>query len=244
MAEPGSIPTNQAPEKQTTSLEVQPAKTSEPAKKETEAERSEERETGRLEAFSDGVFAIAITLLILEIKLPPLQNDELALLRTLGQQWPAFLSYVISFLTILIMWINHHTIFKLIRRTDHVFLFLNGLLLMFVTFVNYPTALLAEYIETPAERVAAAVYSGTFVVIAILYNLLWRYASHQQRLLSRSASHKLAETITRQYQLGPVYYLLAFVLAFVSVPASIFVNALLAIYFAFTGRLNNKPAKR
>ena len=94
--------------------------------------QSEEKETGRLEAFSDGVFAIAITLLILQIPLPDLTNNVPDLLTQLANQWATYLAYIVAFLTILIMWVNHHIIFRLIHRTDQLFLILNGLLLMVV----------------------------------------------------------------------------------------------------------------
>lgn len=207
--------------------------------------RSEEKETGRLEAFSDGVFAIAITLLILQIPLPAVTKNGPSLLTLLGGQWALYLAYVVSFMTILIMWVNHHTIFRLIHRSDQFFLVLNGLLLMVITFVNYPMAILAESLQgqdlhkgglISDQKTAALFYSGTFIVIAIIYNVLWRYASHNRRLLSRSADPLIVETITRQYRFGPLFYVASFLLAFVSVWASLGLNLLLAIYFAFTGR--------
>lgn len=207
-------------------------------------ERNEEKETGRLEAFSDGVFAVAITLLIFQIPAP--KGDSL--LQQLGGQWPFYAAYVVSFLTILIMWVNHHALFRLIHRTDRLFLMLNGLLLMLITFVNYPTAVLAEYIQQQENgRIAAMLYSGTFVITAILYNLLWRYASANHRLLSKRADSVLVATITKQYRFGPLYYLIAFLLAIVYAPASLAANMLLALYFVFTGRAKSPkdalPAK-
>lgn len=210
----------------------------------------EEKETGRLEAFSDGVFAIAITLLILTIPLPKVPSDDPpGLLSEILGRWPSFLAYVLSFVTILIMWINHHAIFKIIRRTNHAFMMINGLLLLMITFINYPTALLAETLGegipsgtsllqgTPDQKGAALFYSGAFVVTAILYNVLWGYAARNGRLLARDHDRALVQLITRQYRLGPVYYLVAFLCAFVSAPASIAVNILLAVYFSFTGTL-------
>lgn len=208
-----------------------------------EQDRGEEKETGRLEAFSDGIFAVAITLLVLEIKLPSASQTGLAL--WVLAQWPSFLAYFISFMTILIMWINHHAIFKLIHRADHTFLIINGLLLMLITFVNYPTVVLAEHIQAHAQNdqiFAAALYSGTFIVISIVYQALWRYATFKRRLLSKKADPALIATITRQYRFGPLFYLVAFGLAFVSVWASVAVNGGLAVYFAFTGQAK-RPAR-
>src|SRR5262245_58066326 len=103
----------------------------------------EVKETARIEAFSDGVFAIAITLLVLDMKVPGSKDlpADVRLISVLGRQWPTYLAYVTSFLTILIMWVNHHRLFQHIKRTDNPFLMLNGLLLMGVTIVPFPTGL-------------------------------------------------------------------------------------------------------
>jgi len=146
-----------------------------------------------------------------------------------------FAAYLTSFATILVMWVNHHKLFNLIRRTNDTFLFLNGLLLLFVTFVPFPTALVSAYLLHPQARTAAAVYTGTYEAIAITFNLLWNYASARRRLLGSRASPAEVDAITRQYRVGPVSYLAAFVLSFVSVPASLGICMLLAVFFAFTG---------
>jgi uncharacterized membrane protein len=196
----------------------------------------EEKETGRVEAFSDGVFAIAITLLVLELKVPRHEATEAAgLADALMKQWPSYLAYITSFVTILIMWVNHHRLFKLITRADNVFLFLNGLLLLFVTLVPFPTALLAEYIEHPDGKTAAVVYSGTYLAIALSFNLLRRYAWVKGKLLGKQSDAVLAEAISRQYAFGPLMYGVAFVLAFFSVVASVGVCMALAVFFAFSG---------
>jgi len=130
-----------------------------------------------------------------------------------------------------------HKMFRLIRRSDHVFLMISGLLLMFVTLVPFPAALLAEHIAQPGGSTAAAVYSGTFVFIAILLNVLWRHASHDGRLLARDHNREGAATITKQYRFGPVLYLAAFALAFVSVPASVGLCGCLAAFFALPPRV-------
>jgi uncharacterized membrane protein len=213
--------------------------------------QSEEKETGRLEAFSDGVFAIAITLLILQIPLPDLTKSAPDLLTQLGNQWATYLAYLVSFMVILVMWVNHHIIFRLIHRTDQLFLILNGLLLMVITFVNYPMAVLARSLQESNvhqdrlmsdQRTAALLYNGTFIVIAIIYNVLWRYASHKQRLLSKSADSLLVETINKQYRFGPLFYVAAFLLAILSVWGSLVLNLLFAVYFAFAGRAKSPPA--
>jgi uncharacterized membrane protein len=196
----------------------------------------EEKETGRIEAFSDGVFAIAITLLVLDIKVPRELPESARLLDALGAQWPAYFAFVTSFATIGIMWINHHRLFNLIKRSDQLLLVLNGLLLMGITFIPFPTALLAEYIEQRDKHIAAMIYSGTFIVTAILFNLLWHYASHKNRLLDPQSDPLAVRSISRQYAFGPLVYLVAFGLAFFSAEASLALNMLLAVFFAVPGK--------
>src|SRR5256886_1464698 len=127
------------------------------------------KETGRIEAFSDGVFAVAITLLVFDLKVPPQSALEAISVAGLGkvlyEQWPSYLAFITSFATILIMWVSHHSIFKLVDKSDKPFLFANGLLLMLVTVVPFPTSLVSEYLTTPAAATACAVYAGIFVVI-------------------------------------------------------------------------------
>ncbi|MDQ3811805.1 MAG: TMEM175 family protein [Chloroflexota bacterium] len=200
-------------------------------------------ETARIEAFSDGVFAIAITLLIIEVRVPELADDArsaVGLFEALVRQWPSYLGFLISFVVIGIMWANHHNIFKYIRRSNHVFVMLNVLLLMCVAFVPFPTAVLAEYLQEPGARVtAAALYSGTYTVTAIVYNALWRYAAMNGRLLGAHTDPVLVRAITRQFLIGPVLYAASTALAFVSVPASLAVHGLLAILY-----LLPNPARR
>jgi len=197
-----------------------------------------QKETGRVEAFSDGVFAIAITLLVLDLKVP--KSAELgakSLWAALGAQWPTFLAYLASFATILVMWVNHHKMFNSIHRVDDVFLFLNGLLLLFVTFVPFPTSLVATYLTCPQGRSAAAIYAGTYEALAICFNLLWNHAARNGRLLGLHSSTTQVQAITRQYRTGPLLYIGALLLAFFSAEASFAYCLLLAVYWAFTGSL-------
>ena len=141
-----------------------------------------------------------------------------------------------SFLTILVMWINHHRLFRQIKRSDHLFLILNGLLLMSITVVPFPTSLLAEYIESNEARVAAITYAGTFVVIAILFNRLWRYASASGRLLGKDHDVEVARGITEQYRFGPLMYAVITVIAYFSALISFILCLLLAVFFAIPKR--------
>src|SRR4030095_5462388 len=134
-------------------------------------------ETARLEACSDGVFAIAITLLVLDLKVPRELGQERTLDQALVAQWPAYVAFLSSFLTILIMWVNHHRMFTLIGRADDRLLFYNGLLLLGVTLVPFPTSLVAEYLRHEGQRVAALVYNGTFIFLGMCFNMLWRRAA-------------------------------------------------------------------
>src|SRR4051812_23399762 len=174
------------------------------------------RDATRLEAFSDGVIAIAITLLVLEIHVPSTEeitsNSELW--HALGDLWPSYVGYLISFFTIGIMWANHHRIFSFIDEVDHNLIVLNLLLLLCIGVIPFTTDLLAEYLGKPGERTATVVYTGWFFVTAITYNVLWRYARQNQYLLGPDADQPVIDTITSRFRLGPPSYLISFLLAF------------------------------
>ena len=196
-------------------------------------------ETARVEAFSDGVFAIAITLLVLEIRVPEpdLTGHGSTLLSALLALWPSYLGYLISFVTIGIMWVNHHNMFMLIRRTDRYFLLISVLFLMCIAFLPFPTAVLAEYLSEPkGRRLAVALYSATFVLIALAYNGLWLYAVRNGRLLEKDADREAVESISRRYMMGPIAYAVSFGLAFINTWASLAVHGLLAAFFVLPVR--------
>ncbi|MBA3870390.1 MAG: DUF1211 domain-containing protein [Anaerolineae bacterium] len=195
---------------------------------------AEVTETSRLEAFSDGVFAIAITLLVLEIRLPSTVDAGKAgtLANALFQLWPVYLAYVTSFLTIAIMWANHHTMFKMIRRTDRSLMLLNAVLLMVITFLNFPTVVVAEYFQKPDAGVAAVFYSGSLLVTGIFFNGLWLYVVRQPHLLEPSITMSNARRVLRQYSVGLVVYAIAMGVAFFSAPASVVMCLLVGVFFA------------
>lgn len=200
----------------------------------------EEKETGRLEAFSDGVFSIAITLLVLGIKVPhPEDLSAQSLFQTLAKQWPAFFAYLISFFTILIMWVQHHRLFTLIKRIDLPFIYLNGLLLLAVTFVPFPTEILAAHIQHENARTAALIYTGHYVVIGIVYNLFWHYAAYKRRLIGHRVPQKAVDEVTCQYWLGPTVFFVSFLLCFIHVGVGLGTCVALDIFFAVTAN----PAK-
>ncbi len=192
-----------------------------------------EKETGRLEAFSDGVFAVAITLLVIDLKVPTLKEPVTSqqLTAQLLSQWPSYVAFLISFATILIMWVNHHNMFKLVHKSDTTFLFANGFLLLLVTAVPFPTALVSEYLTSAAAVIACVVYCGLFVIINVAYNLLW-WSAVNHRLLKPGVSRTLIRARMRSYLLGFPSYLLALVIAFWNPFMSIAICALLWIFWA------------
>jgi uncharacterized membrane protein len=139
--------------------------------------------TARVEAFSDGVFAIAITLLVLEIHIEPERYDDLW--RALGEEWPSYLAYVTSFLTVGGVWIAHHRLFTRLRFVDAGLMRLNLLILMVAAFLPFPTGLLAEafHVSTDAERAAVVVYGATAGVIEALIGAAWRHTATHPSLL-------------------------------------------------------------
>jgi uncharacterized membrane protein len=175
-----------------------------------------DRETARVEAFSDGVFAIAITLLILEIKVPHLPHDQPGewrqLIHALLDLWPSAVAFVLSFGTILIMWINHHGLFQHAHHADNRLFFANGFLLLIVTFVPFPTAVLADYLNQPAANVAATFYCATFVLGSIGYNvLLWSVLVNRRH--GTPESERTIARVRRAYRSGLAAYLLAAIVA-------------------------------
>src|SRR5579875_3418504 len=184
----------------------------------------------RLLALSDGVFAIALTLLVLDLHEPTVSHGVLGVVL---RQWPAYLSYALSFLIIGIIWAQHHLMFRFIQRTDHVFILINVIFLMWVAVVPYPTGLLARYLDNPTERqTAIAIYTGVFALGGVLANLWWLYASRGDRLLRDKVDRAEVRKLTWNYAVGPVFYMLAFALSFVSPPAGVALIVLTNLFYA------------
>jgi TMEM175 potassium channel family protein len=196
-------------------------------------------ETGRIEAFSDGVFSIAATLLVLDLK-PPSQT--IPFWHGLTAQWPGFLSFLLSFLFIGIMWINHHRLFSHIRRADEPPMAANLLLLLGVVWVPYPTSLMAQSVGTVRMRDAALLYNGSYLVIALLFNLLL-FTCVSRELVDRS--YIGVKNIAKRYALGPGMYLACLVLTWWSVPASLALNGSMALYFLLSpdASLRTRPVE-
>lgn len=186
-------------------------------------------DTNRLEAFSDGIFAIAITLLVLEIKVPP---PGAALGAELLHLWSSYLAYVVSFLVIGAIWINHHAMFQHIVRVDGMLLLLNVLHLMPIAFLPFPTAVLAEAFHRGTdEPVAAAFYGGILTVIGIFVNAMWWYAARGHRLLGTHLTAKEARQIGRRFLVGPTVYAIATVIALVFPWLAVLLFILLNLFY-------------
>ncbi|MDJ0340769.1 TMEM175 family protein [Streptomyces sp. H10-C2] len=189
-------------------------------------------ESGRVEAFSDGVFAIAITLLVLEIKVPPHADGNLW--SALGRMWPSYAAYAVTFLVIGIMWVNHHTVFGFIAHVDRALLFLNLLLLMGVAALPWPAALMAEYLRSGhASHAAAAVYSGFMVAHALTFQAVWWHLTKTGHLFDSRVDVAAARATRWRFAVGTVVYPITVGLAFVSAPLTLAVHGLLAVYYAF-----------
>lgn len=208
-------------------------------------ETPQEKETGRVEAFSDGVFAIAITLLVLTITVPPVEmaSSSGAMATALLHQWPSYLAFVTSFVTVLIMWINHHNLFKLVYRTNTPLMLANGFLLLMVTAVPFPTALVSDYLLSPAAITVCAVYGGTYVLIAVAFNLLWRAVSTTGCIIPSAAAEAQSQRISHNYRFGFPLYLTATLLAFVSPYLTIAICLALWVVWVLTP-YERRPARR
>jgi len=184
------------------------------------------------------VFAIAITLLILIIQ-PPRSGAHLG--HELLRLWPSYLAYAISFLTVGIMWVNHHTIFRHFERVDRPLLFLNIALLLLIAFVPFPTRVVAEFVRSDADRRAAALlYGTTLTITAVFFFAVWWYGS--RRLLRADADRREVSGITRSYLPGAPTYALATALAFVNATVSLILFAAIAIFYALSSSLFGRDA--
>lgn len=195
-----------------------------------------EKGTLRIEGCSDGIFAIAVTLLVLDLHFPEensIQNGN-DLLVFLKNQWPAFLAFILSFFSIFIMWVNHHKIFKQIYRRNSAIMFANGLILFLVSAVSYPTALLARYFDGEASSVVVALYTGIFVMINLAYNLLWFLATRNKKLLRPGITDTAIKKIHNNYLYGLPIYVIALILSFWIPAVSLMIILGLWIFWALS----------
>jgi uncharacterized membrane protein len=197
-------------------------------------ERERLTDTNRLEAFSDGVFSIAITLLVLEIGVPHVASGA-SLWSALGTQWPSYAAYFVSFLVIGIMWANHHTLFSYIARADRTLIFLNLLLLLVVALVPWPTNLVADYLGAGGldAKIAVAVYGLVNTGISVAFVAFWWYANKAPRLLHENVDKAAARASIPRFALGLIVYPVTVGLAFISPRLTLAIFGALAVYYAF-----------
>ena len=185
--------------------------------------------TSRLEAFSDGVFAIAITLLILDIKVPEVHHD---LAHALWHQWPNYAAFLISFMVIGIMWVNHHAMLVPVARVDRPLLFLNLGLLLTVVVIPFPTSLFARYVRAGADsHVAAAVYGAVMLTAAIFFNTIWWWISRGPQLVHDHVDHVAARAQLRRFSIGIYVYAATILIAFISAPVALAMHFVIAVYY-------------
>jgi uncharacterized membrane protein len=188
--------------------------------------------TARLEAFSDGVFAVAITLLILEVNIPGGEN----LWHQLKEEWPSFASFFVSFWVIGIIWVNHHGVLDHLKRADRGVLYLNLFVLLTVVFIPFSTALMAEHLKSGAdENVAAAVYAGTLMAMSVAFGVLWSYITTHREALGVELSDDEVRGITRAFQLGNPFYAVAVIVAFISPAIVLVIAGAMALYYMVAG---------
>jgi len=189
--------------------------------------------TKRLEAFSDGVFAIAITLLVLELNVPA--GDHLW--DQLKDEWPSFAAFFVSFWVIGIIWVNHHGVLDHLARADRGVLYLNLLLLLTVVFIPFPTALLAEHLKPGEgdETTAAVIYSAAFIAMSFAYGVLWTYITKRKDLLGVELTDEQIRRTSIRFQIGTPFYIVQLAFAFISPAIVLALNAALAVYYMVAG---------
>ena len=194
-------------------------------------------DTGRLEAFSDGVFAIAITILVLEIHVPILPRDAAPgdLTRALWAEWPTYAAFVTSFASILIVWMNHHGILQKVDRVDPLLMFTNGLLLLLTSLYALGTELVGRYLLTPAGSVAVATYAALSLGVNVAFILLWQSITHGRRLLKASVPDTLVTQVRREIYLGLPVYAFALGVSLVNAYFGLIVLTAIWVFWAVAG---------
>ncbi|HEY4627131.1 MAG TPA: TMEM175 family protein [Blastococcus sp.] len=187
---------------------------------------------GRMEAFSDGVLAIVITLLILDVKVPVAAVGHLG--RELAHQWPQYTAYLLSFLIVGIIWLNHHATVQLLARADHTVQVLNLLLLLSVSILPWPTAVLADYMREGTQsdqRVAVVLYGVASSIMALAFNVLWHYILRHRELQRPDLNRELLAVRNRRYNVGLAAYPLATLLGLLSVTLFVTLMLILAVLY-------------
>jgi uncharacterized membrane protein len=196
----------------------------------------QQKETIRIETFSDGIFCIAITLLSIEIGVEVKQgvtNKEL--LHELVNKWPILLAYVISFINVLLAWIGHHSLFKKIHTSDNFVMIANGLLLMLVALVPFPTKTLGLFLLTGAFKTAVIFYTGYFVLISLAFRLLWHAAAKKRNLLVQDITEKEIRAFTKNENIGLICNCLIMAAAFINPWAALILSFIMWVYWIASG---------
>jgi uncharacterized membrane protein len=203
------------------------------AASEADAPDPSKSDTGRVEAFSDGVLAVAITLLVLDLKVPHV--GEGSLWDALLNQWPAYAAYLTSFLIIGIMWANHHSIFRQIRFVDRPLMLLNLLLLVAIVAIPFGASLVSEYLTEPGRNgnIAMATYSAISLFVAISYGLIWGYALWHPDLLEPSVDVAHSRKVFPRFAGGAIFYAVLVIVSLVNAYVALAVIFLMALYYAF-----------
>lgn len=193
-------------------------------------------DTHRIEGFSDGFFAIVITLLVLDVRLP--EAAEATARQQLMDLWPVIAAYFVSFVNIYILWVSHHELMRIALRPATGFLYLNGGLLLGVGFMPFATAFLADFVQGENARTAAALYTGVFLWVALFFNLLWWYlTSKPTRLIDGVSAHD-RRRISRTHLISLALYATAFAISWYAPYIGVGLTLILAAFFAIADRLS------
>ena len=200
---------------------------------------------GRLEAFSDGVFAIVITLLAFNLQ-PPTPETGVSLASALWQLWPAYLAYLVGFLQIGVMWLNHHRVFQQVHGVDGPLLVLNLNLLLWVALIPFPTAVVAEYLRAGSRDASTAVvfFSLVLVVNAISFTALYAWITRDDRILGTAMPPTARRAARVRFGVGLGAYALAVVVALFAPLGALVLHAAMALYYAFDQATVSEPVSR
>lgn len=202
----------------------------------SEAEIERKLGVGRLEALTDGVFAIAITLLAIEIGVPHITGDGGDLRQAIIDEWPSYSAYAVTFFLIGAYWVNHHRMFRLLTGVNHRFVILNIFFLMAIAIIPFPNAVLAEYLMEPELRgVAAGLYGVAMIALATMFNLVWWYVARHPSLLRPDCDRVALRKVLRSYLMGPLAYGAALALSFVAPLVTVVLYAAIPLAYLFEG---------
>lgn len=196
----------------------------------------------RIEAFSDGVIAVAITLLALDLHVPdPAGTGSLA--QHLGDQWPSYAAYVVSFLTIGIIWINHHAMLRRLVSVDHAIMVLNMVLLVAIGVLPFSTALMAQYLRAAyGQNLAAVVYGGSYLLMSVAFLAMQVHVLvSKQHLLQEHLTADLRRAVLRRNAVGVAPYALATLGGLLNPYITLSICAILALFFALPSTTSDTP---